>query len=251
MDISHKLSTLAQRYETREFLDGDPSWFMHQVEGDANKELLAFIASSLSYGSRKQFLPKIQYILECSKGKIKEWLLSGKFREDIPNNDECFYRLYSNHIMHEFLEVLTTMLKEYGSLKAYVQNTLLNTPPYPNRQTITAIRALTYWFASHNAKEVIPKDCTSSCKRLCMFLRWMVRDGSPVDLGLWADMIDKHTLIIPLDTHVMQEANRLGLLESKTASMSTALKLTEKLRIVFPDDPLKGDFALFGVGVNQ
>jgi uncharacterized protein (TIGR02757 family) len=84
-----------------------------------------------------------------------------------------------------------------------------------------------------------------------MFLRWMVRDNSPVDLGLWADIIDKRTLIMPLDTHVMQEANRLGLLESKTASMSTALKLTEKLRSVFPDDPLKGDFALFGIGVSS
>ena len=84
-----------------------------------------------------------------------------------------------------------------------------------------------------------------------MFMRWMVRDGSPVDLGLWSDIIDKRTLIIPMDTHVMQEANRLGLLKSKTATMATAMKLTESLRAVFPEDPLKGDFALFGVGVDE
>ena len=83
-----------------------------------------------------------------------------------------------------------------------------------------------------------------------MFLRWMVRDDSPVDLGLWKDIIDKRTLIIPMDTHVMQEANRLGLISCKTASMSSAIKLTNKLREIFPDDPLKGDFALFGVGVD-
>jgi uncharacterized protein (TIGR02757 family) len=83
-----------------------------------------------------------------------------------------------------------------------------------------------------------------------MFLRWMVRDDSPVDLGLWKDIIDKRTLIIPMDTHVMQEANKLGLINSKTASMSSAMKLTAKLKEVFPDDPLKGDFALFGVGVD-
>lgn len=245
------LKTLAKRYETREFLDGDPSWFMHQVEGVANKELLAFIASSLSYGSRKQFLPKIQYILDCSKGDVKQWLLSGKFREHIPDNEECYYRLYTNHTMHQFLEALTLMLQEYGSMKAFLQNALRNAPPHPDNQAITAIRAITDWFASYDSKGVIPKDCTSSCKRLCMFLRWMVRDHSPVDLGLWADIIDKRTLIMPLDTHVMQEANRLGLLNTKTTSMSTAIKLTEKLKETFPDDPLKGDFALFGVGINS
>lgn len=84
-----------------------------------------------------------------------------------------------------------------------------------------------------------------------MFLRWMVRDGSPVDIGLWSDIIDKRTLIMPMDTHVLQEATRLGLMTSKAASMSSAIKLTERLREVFPEDPLKGDFALFGVGVAE
>ena len=262
------LKTLAKRYETREFLDGDPSWFMHQVEGVANKELLAFIASSLSYGSRKQFLPKIQYILDCSEGDVEHWLLSGTFRQHIPDNDKCYYRLYTNHTMREFLEALTTMLREYGSMKAYIETELNKIPPYPSRRALDAIKAIVWWFqvkvnvnvlrqgSGEQSSEsvpvsVIPKDCSSSCKRLCMFLRWMVRDNSPVDLGLWADIIDRRTLIMPLDTHVMQEANRLGLLESKTASMSTALKLTEKLRGIFPDDPLKGDFALFGLGVTS
>ena len=266
------LKTLAKRYETREFLDGDPSWFMHQVEGVANKELLAFIASSLSYGSRKQFLPKIQYILDCSKGEVEGWLTSGQFRKDIPDDEGCYYRLYTNHTMRQFLEALTTMLQEYGSMKAYIETELNKIPPYPSRRAIDAIKAIVWWFqikvnvlrqgSGEQSSEpvpvnvpvnvsVIPKDCTSSCKRICMFLRWMVRDNSPVDLGLWADIIDKRTLIMPLDTHVMQEANRLGLISTKTTSMSTAIRLTEKLRETFPDDPLKGDFALFGIGVGS
>ena len=79
----------------------------------------------------------------------------------------------------------------------------------------------------------------------------MVRDNSPVDLGLWSSFIDKRTLIIPMDTHVLQEANRLGLINSKTASMSVAIKLSHRLSEIFPDDPMKGDFALFGYGVNH
>ena len=253
------LKTLAKRYETREFLDGDPSWFMHQVEGVANKELLAFIASSLSYGSRKQFLPKIQYILDCSKGEVEGWLTSGQFRKDIPDDEGCYYRLYTNHTMRQFLEALTTMLQEYGSMKAYIETELNKIPPYPSRRALDAIKAIVWWFqikVNVNVNvpvnvSVIPKDCTSSCKRICMFLRWMVRDNSPVDLGLWTDIIDKRTLIMPLDTHVMQEANRLGLISTKTTSMSTAIRLTEKLKETFPNDPLKGDFALFGIGVSN
>lgn len=268
--INIQLSALARQYETREFLDGDPSWFMHQVEGEANKELLAFIASALSYGSRKQFLPKIQYILDCSEGNVEGWLRTKRFRKDIPDNEDCYYRLYTNHTMYEFLDSLTTMIEQYGSLKNYVREEFLKLSPTPSRQALDAIKAITHWFCpilhydSDNAKEsqasscrnysrtvsVIPKDTTSSCKRICMFLRWMVRDNSPVDLGLWADIIDKRTLIIPLDTHVMQEANRLGLISTRTTSMATAIKLTERLKEIFPDDPLKGDFALFGVGVD-
>ena len=84
-----------------------------------------------------------------------------------------------------------------------------------------------------------------------MFLRWMVRKDSPVDLGLWNNIIDQRTLIIPLDTHVIQEANRLGLIKTKSTSMKVACELTEKLRKIFPEDPLKGDFALFGYGINN
>ena len=84
-----------------------------------------------------------------------------------------------------------------------------------------------------------------------MFLRWMVRSDSPVDLGLWSEIIDKRTLIMPLDTHVIQEANRLGLITTKSTSMKAANKLTAIMLDIFPEDPLKGDFALFGYGVNH
>lgn len=239
------LKALADKYETKEFLVGDPSWFMHQVEGATNKELLAFIASSLSYGSRKQFLPKIQYVLDCSEGRVEEWLLSGKYAIDVPDTNDCFYRLYTFHAMNAFLAALAEMIRQYGSIKEYLRATISG-----SRTALDAVKAITHWFATHDSTGVIPKDATSSCKRVCMFLRWMVRDGSPVDLGLWADIIDKKTLIVPMDTHVVQEANRLGLIASNSTSMSAALKLSAKLAEMFPDDPIKGDFALFGLGVD-
>lgn len=242
---------MARKYETKKFLDGDPSWFMHQVEGDANKELLAFIASALSYGSRAQFLPKIQYVLESSGGDIEGWLMRGDYQHVFPDDDSCYYRLYSNRMMRAFLDALAIMVRQYGGMKAFVVSLGDGGGMRDGITCLDVIRALTAWFAAHGSSGVVPKNALSSCKRLCMFLRWMVRDGSPVDIGLWSDIIDRRTLIMPMDTHVVQEANRLGLIHSKSTTMAAAIKLTERLREIFPDDPLKGDFALFGYGIDN
>ena len=242
------LKALASKYETKEFLVGDPSWFMHQLDGETNRELLAFIAAAISYGSRKQFLPKIQILLDSineSGGDVAEWLKTGYYEKVVPRNECCFYRLYNNKVFNDFLSALAQIVHENGSLKFFLQKNM------SSRTALEAIELLTKEFALKGSVGIIPKNTHSSCKRVCMFLRWMVRDGSPVDLGIWSDIIDRKTLIIPMDTHVIQEANRLGLLQSKAASMSTAIRLTDSLRKIFPDDPLKGDFALFGVGIDS
>lgn len=236
------LREYADRYETEDFIVGDPSWFMHQVKGRRNQEMMAFMAAALSYGARSQFLPKIQWLLDCSEGEPDAWVREGEFRSVLREDDrDCFYRLYNKGLMARFLGACGELLNEYGSLGEFV----------PAGETISALEAFCGWFSARGLAVIVPKDTTSSCKRLCMFMRWMVRDGSPVDLGLWADKIGKRSLIIPMDTHVLTEAGRLGLVNSRTASMSAARRLTASLAEVFPDDPLKGDFALFGYGVNQ
>ena len=240
------LTSLANKYERADFINGDPSWFMHQVEGDSNKEILAFIASSLSYGSRKQFLPKIESLM--INGDYAKWLKNRDYEKIVPHTDECFYRLYTKAMMNDFLNALAQMIEQYGSMRGFIMS-IKN--PDKKLSALDAVKALTSWFATHGSTGVIPKDASSSCKRVCMFLRWMVRDNSPVDLGLWSDLIDKSTLIIPMDTHVLQEATKLGLITSKCTSMNAALKLTKKLREIWPDDPVKGDFALFGLGVDR
>lgn len=242
--MKNTLKRYAETYETTDFLTDDPSKFMHLVTGDRNQEVMAFIASSLSYGSRKQFLPKIQMILDWSKGEVYDWVKSGLFRSYLQcDDDRCFYRLYTYSKMYQFLEALQQLLIQYGTLKDYVR---LNAT-----DGFTAVAAICRYFADAGIEGIIPKNTDSACKRVCMFLRWMVRKDSPVDLGLWADIIDRRTLIIPLDTHVLQQSQRLGLVTSKAASMNTAVKITKKLLEFFPDDPLKGDFALFGYGVNS
>lgn len=228
-NLSTLLPSLAERYETSSFINDDPSQFMHRYTDSRQQERAAFIAAALSYGSRKQFIPKIDAILNGM---------------EIPDNDDCFYRLHTNRMVRRFLSVVDEIEVEYGSLGTWIEANDVHTG-------IDAVKLITGHFASKGASDLIPKNTQSACKRVCMFLRWMVRDSSPVDLGLWSHLIDKRTLIMPMDTHVLQEAEKLGLIKSRSGSMSTAIKLTEKLKEFFPDDPLKADFALFGLGVDN
>ena len=145
--------------------------------------------------------------------------------------------------MHRFLRTYQQLLNEHGSLGDYLRSEVTD--------AFGAVDAICRYFSQHDISVIIPKNTQSACKRVCMFLRWMVRKDSPVDLGLWADFIDRRTLIMPLDTHVLQQSEKLGLIASKTASMTAARRLTAVLATIFPDDPLKGDFTLFGHGVNN
>jgi TIGR02757 family protein len=249
--LRRKLLSLANKYEVPDFLNGDPSWFMHQVIGERNQETIAFTASCLSYGSRNVFMPRIQYLLDCSRNEPYEWIKSGKYKLDIPNDDTCFYRLYTNAMMYDLFKALQAMYEMYGDMKNFIRCHPGHNDDNHQLEAIEAIEAICHYFQEQEAVGIVPKNASSSCKRVCMFLRWMVRTDSPVDLGIWSDLISLRSLIMPLDTHVIQQSLQLGLITSKTTSMSVARKLTDKLLEIFPDDPLKADFALFGYGVNQ
>ena len=246
--IAHRTRQLllayAAEYETADFLNGDPSWFMHQVNGQQNQESMALLASILSFGSRTQFMPKIQWLLDRSQGDVDYWIRSGSFARDLPaSSPQCFYRLFTVERMNQFLEAYRHLLLQHGSMGQYIER---------NAHTgIDALAAICSFFSQNGISVVVPKDTHSACKRLCMFLRWMVRDQSPVDLGLWSHIIDKRTLIMPLDTHVLSQALRLGLMSSRSATLSSAIQLTKTVAEIFPDDPLLADFALFGYGIHH
>lgn len=99
-----QLKEYAARYETTAFLKEDPARFMHLVQGTNNQETMAFIAANLSYGNRKQFFPKINFVLEKSQGEPYNWVKSGLFEQDIPPTDDCYYRLYTKRMMNSFLK---------------------------------------------------------------------------------------------------------------------------------------------------
>lgn len=279
-ELKVKLRSLADQYEVASFCDEDPSqflrWYM-PAEGRgtvADVEAASFIAAMLAFGSRKQFIPKVREILETSDrslGSISEWLKAGAYSKDFPHGETKFYRFYSYDDMQTFFGELADILKQAGSLGDFFHKKYIESPvvecgeaAYRNHrlsrkrgfdtasnEAYSTTRDLSSLISSSFPKSaIVPKGRTSANKRIHMFLRWMVRRGSPVDLGLW-EWAAPASLIIPLDVHVMQEAVKLGLIpEGAAASRKTAENLTAALAEVFPGDPCRGDFALFGLGVD-
>ena len=246
---ARRLQRYAAKYETPAFFadDHDPSTFLHGREcsgGDASREAAAFVASTLSFGSIKQFVPKIRSLVRLAHGDMDSWIRTGAYRRDIPMSDKTFYRFVTFAELRSFLDAYRRITRDHGTLGAYVRKRADGTG-------LGAVEAICGAFAKSGAGHLVPATATSACKRVCLFLRWMVRSGSPVDLGLWADFIDRRTLIVPMDTHVVQEAVSLGLLRGRCVSMAAARKLSAAMLEIFPDDPLKGDFALYGHNLEE
>ncbi|MBO4507408.1 MAG: TIGR02757 family protein [Spirochaetaceae bacterium] len=279
---ARKLRELAERYETASFSDGDPSFILKRYKAVADVECSAFVAAVLAFGRRDQFLPKIERIFaEADRhGGPEKWLKSGSYASfgavdcrgtggngDSPRSgagshakssaEKKFYRFYSYSDMICLFARLAEILEKYGTLGNCIRQLYGRGRPEcaaldaAQAAHTPAERLLFALESAFSGCHVVPQGKTSAAKRLCMFLRWMIRRDSPVDTGLWSWAQPKD-LIIPLDTHVLQESVKMGLLPEKAgATLKNALTLTSELKEIWPDDPCKGDFALFGLGVDE
>ena len=243
------LIKLAQKYETASFTEQDPSQFIRWYSSADDVEPACFIAAMLSFGNRKQFIPKIHSIFELAdkSAGMANWLKSGQYKKDFECSDCKFYRFYSYSDMLELFSALEKILNEYITLGNAVQKFC---DCHAGEHTVSD-STMDFFRTYFSQVAIVPKGKTSANKRIHMFLRWMVRQNSPVDLGLWT-WFPPSQLIIPLDVHVLQEAKNLNLIpQTAPASLTTARQITTQLQQIWPDDPCKGDFALFGLGVDE
>ena len=266
-EITDSLIHLAKKYETFAFLEKDPSQFMHRYRTSRDQEAVAFLASSMSFGQRKQILSHVETVLKSAGNSPSDWIIEKGYKKLFTNGDNSFYRMYTHNDFLIFFDTLRSFLLKSDTIGNHFKNLYLS-----NTGTVTDTKHNTDSNSTDTSPTYLsPLICTSfpenchliphtkgtAAKRVNMFLRWMVRDKSPVDLGLWKDWYHKKDLLIPLDTHVMQEAAKLGLFETTkngnipSASMKTAVQLTGLMDQVFPGDPCKADFALFGLGVDK
>lgn len=236
--LKEKLLLLAERYEVAEFIQEDPIQMPHRYVKKADIEISALVTSWIATGNRKSIIRSAEKIdTELFKGAPLDYILNAHW-DVYKGNKKSFYRYYSYHDFYLLCQTLRFAYSENDSLEDYLWNT------FPE---ISSLKALQTAFGHVNG---MPEPTSNSeAKKLCMFLRWVVRKDSPVDLGIWR-RYHSRDLIIPLDTHVHRISLDLGLTE-KGKSMRTARDITEALQEVWPDDPAKGDFALFGYGINE
>ena len=249
------LQQYATQYETPEFVFDDPVQFPRRFTDKRDIEIVGFIASWLAYGSRKAFIKVTNQLLTTMASYATPpfmFISEGHYnqmRRDYPATQRL-YRFFTYGDFYDLCEGLACVYRTYNTLEDAVVFEA-NRSQYKMRKIcyLAGLIDVFYW-QKGKATKGIPKDWSSACKRLNMFLRWMVRRDSPVDLGIWTQ-IDTDDLIIPLDTHVHRIASQLGLFYPVARGLNAALQITLNLHKIFPNDPCKGDFALFGYGVNH
>lgn len=240
MAMKEKLDNLVKKYETKDFIKNDPIQFPHRFKNKADIEISAFISSLFAFGKRELFIKKLDFLFSICDSPYE---LICDFKKY--NLDDFLYRFIKSADLIELLNILNKLyildkssLEELFSTKNRYDK--ITNYFYNNCKNPTST-GFCFMMAKPENK--------SAMKRLNMFLRWMVRDGE-VDFGIWKN-IKKSDLIIPLDTHVARISRKFNLLNRKQNDFKSAYELTQKLKEFDENDPVKYDFALFGLGINE
>ena len=238
------------QYNNPSFIECDPISIPHRFISNTDKEVAGFLTSTIAWGRRDLILRSSTFLMEAMDNSPFEFVISAgtydlarlsRFVHRTFNGTDCIFfmkglrEIYSSFTSME--DVILEGMKETGSLK----------------EGLSKFRSCFFSLSHEKRTEKHFADVIAGAagKRLNMFLRWMVRkDNKGVDFGIWK-RISPSLLYIPLDLHSGNTARRLGLLTRKQNDWKAVEELTSILREFDPADPVKYDFALFGIGVNE
>ncbi|QNL49864.1 TIGR02757 family protein [Olivibacter sp. SDN3] len=283
MDLKGFLDRKVTLYNQPEFIANDPIGIPHLFTSKQDIEIMGFFAAILAWGQRKTIINKCRELIGRMDGSPYDFICNHRdqdlkhllgFKHRTFNDTDLLYfvSFFRNHYQKfESLEqafVPDERNVEFRSdyfITAFTPNEGMDLSsevcyqhklaykPVPIEAALNYFRA--YFFGlpdypQRTRKHISSPAQKSTCKRLNMFLRWMVRkDRQGVDFGIWKN-IAMADLICPCDVHVDRVARQLGLITRKQTDWQTAVELTENLRQLDPHDPVKYDFALFGLGVE-
>lgn len=250
----HKLKEFldekADQYNSPLFIENDPVAIPHQFTRKQDIEIAGLFSAVLAWGQRITIVRKCNELIERMDREPLAFVLNHS-DADLKNLLGFKHRTFNDTDLLYFIAFLRWYYHQYESMETVFA-------VKDGRGTIEEglIRFRNLFFSLENyplrtMKHISTPLNKSTCKRLCMFLRWMVRrDCKGVDFGLWND-ISPAALICPCDVHVDRVARRLKLIHRKQTDWQTAKELTSALRHLDPDDPVKYDFALFGLGIVE
>lgn len=245
-NLKRLLDEKAAQYNCKEFIKDDPVSFPHAFSDKRDIEIAALLASVIAWGNRKMILN--------SGNKMLFGIMGGKPYDYVMSDEWCTLCRDSN--IHRTFFVRDFVYLCRGLKQIYLEHGSME-PLFAHNDVWNGISALREEFSrandgsstKHLSNPVPAKGkAASSCKRLNMMLRWLSRNDGIVDLGIWHD-VNPAKLMIPLDVHVARIGRGLGLITRTQNDRRTVEELTARLREFSPDDPVRYDFALFGIGV--
>jgi uncharacterized protein (TIGR02757 family) len=243
-DLRAFMDRKVDEYNRPSFIANDPVRIPHAFTRQADIEIAGFFAAIFSWGNRTTIINKSRQLMQLMDNAPHQFILQHE-EKDLTKLLDFRHRTFNATDLLYFIEFFRHHYTRYDSL----EDAFLRTPDH--------LSGFYHYFFSLDAtpprtyKHIASPEKHSSCKRLNMFLRWMVRnDDRGVDFGIWK-RISPSQLICPLDVHVARVARRFGLMTRTQTDWQAALELTGYLITLDADDPVKYDFALFGLGVME
>ncbi|AWW31633.1 TIGR02757 family protein [Echinicola strongylocentroti] len=252
MDLKGFLEEKVALYNQPGFIAADPILIPHRYSKKQDIEIAGFFAATLAWGQRKTIINKCTELLVMMDDAPHDFMLHHS-ESDLKPFLDFKHRTFNDIDTLWFIAFLSRFYREHGSLEEAF------TVGWEDEVDIMEVLLGNFhevFFADPEAprrtrKHVATPKRKAACKRINMFLRWMVRkDQKGVDFGIW-EKISPSQLICPCDLHVDRVARKLGLIQRKQTDWKTAVELTARLREFDPLDPVKYDFALFGLGVEE
>ena len=236
------------QYNNTNFIGLDPISVPHQFTRKEDIEIAGFLTAAISWGNRTSIVKDANNLVRLMEGTPYLFIMHAT-PADLNSFSKFYHRTFNGRDCIFFLESLQNIYLHHGGL----ENCFSGVSRYGMKNTILKFRKLFLEIPHENRAEKHVSDPSkgSSCKRLNMFLRWMVRnDNRGVDFGLWKK-IPPSELLCPLDVHTGNVARKLGLINRKQNDWKAVEELTAHLRSFDPKDPVKYDFALFGMGISE
>ena len=250
--VKDVLERLYEKYNHHSFIKPDPLQFVYKYRSKADMEIVALLASALAYGRVGQIEKSLTDLFGRMGNSPFEFVrnFNGEQREELKSFK---HRFTTGDDISDLLESLQVVLGRFGSVEEFFMQGVSE----GDKNIVPALsRFCDSLTAGHNGQParsfkflLADPSRGSACKRLNLFLRWMVRDDD-VDTGLWKS-IDKAKLIVPVDVHMGRLCKILGFYDRKSISLAAALEITDSFRQIEPSDPVRYDFALSRIGIIE
>ena len=248
-ELQSFLDEKVTQYNTRDFIDSDPVQIPHLFTQKEDIEIAGFLAATIAWGNRKMIIKNAHRMMELMGNSPYDFVLSHQ-EKDLKDLESFVHRTFNGQDFIVFIKGLQHIYQKHNGLEAVFAK---------NQETLSMQKSIhefkkVFFNVPHTPrtqKHISDPLNNSAAKRINMYLRWMVRqDTKGVDLGIWKS-ISPAALSCPLDVHSGNVARKLGLLLRKQNDGKALAELDTQLRILDPNDPVKYDFALFGLGVFE